>query len=754
MSEKYFDVGPSEDGWESAFEGWLINKSFYGESESAETEFICPGAGFKASIGANMSFAGGYICRVIPKQGKHLILILRRSLKTVCVEWAELEAAGFEFAAGQRFRLAIVCGRDSVDAYFNGTRMLSYQRKREDESFWVGDCGFIAPKGSMQLAKDSFTVKGKRIERPNEDENKEIPAPYGYRFDPSSLPDGAMPAEWTDTESKNTFVISAGKAVPSTPGYCESLIFQYDNDPCLRARIYCDGKNSDGLFGFLLRKAPATAYLKVGYRCSDGVWYVEDTPAKYDCKSAIIPGRPFAMRPGTEYDICIRASGKKLTVDVDGERVLESGEIRHTGFGKTGIFADGAVFALSYLEADFSSGTAPAENAFMRCADPDTFQGSMEIELPGGDEIIGISKQGLYRSVDGGLSFEAAPEEYSFLHPHGFYQSVAKLHDGTFMQIVLSEGSAVYTSPDLKSWTRIGRVAPDEWLDEIGSQVIMTHVGSLSEIRLPDGKYRLFFPMNKNTSRHDTPSLSARGHDTICSFSDDGGRTWNQSAPVSESLAKYDLRELPDWAESKVVLCSDGTMRLYCSRNNSRFFSFLESKDFGETWGSVQVIPYMQCGLSSFSTIEDPGEPGTWYTVWVNSLPTFRGGTFPRTRLCLARSHDGKNWEYLADVERFGTRYADDEEPDSKPLFQLVDPCINVDDKRVYVSWGESARGSGLPSIQKRVLSDPSTLRGYHNELRPIFVSLDKKKLRPQPWSAATVADTRLIPTAGVGEKW
>ncbi|MBO7361288.1 MAG: exo-alpha-sialidase [Clostridia bacterium] len=753
--ERYFDVSPEADGWESGYEGWLINRSFYGETESAEAEFLCPRAGFRASIGVNMSFAGGYICRVIPKQGKHLILILRRSLKIVCVEWAELEAAGFSsFTAGTPFRLGIVCGRDTVDGYFNGTRLVSYRRDREDEHFTAGDCGFIAPNGSMQTAKDTFAVKGRKLDPPDLDEGRETPAPYEYRFDPSSLPDGALPAEWTDTEGENSFVIRGGRAVPSEKSYCESLIFEYDSDPRVMARFSCSRAEKDGSFGFILRKAPATAYLRIGYSCSGGVWFAEDVPAKYDCRSSVMTGKPFGIKPGTEYEICIRASGRRLTVDIDGERVLETNGLRHTGFGKTGIFADGADFELLSLEAGFSSGTAPAENAFIRCADPDTFQGSMEIELPGGGEIIGISKKGLYRSADGGRSFAAAPEEYSFLHPRGFYQSVARLHDGTFMQIMLSEGSAVYTSPDLKNWTRIGRVAPDEWLEEIESQVIMSHVGSLNEIRLPDGRYRLFFPMNRNSSRRDTPSLPARGHDTVCSFSDDGGRTWKQSAPVSENLAPFNLRELPDWAESKVVLCDDGTMRLYCSRNNCRFFSFLESKDYGETWGSPKVIPYMQCGLSSFSTIEDPDEPGTWYVAWVNTLPTFRGGTFPRLRLSLARSYDGKNWEFLTDVERFGTRYADGADPDAKPLFQLVDPCVNVDSERVYVSWGESARGSRLQSVPKRVMDDPSTLRIYHNELRPVFASFDKKKLRPQPWSAATVADTRLIPDAGDGEKW
>lgn len=113
----------------------------------------------------------------------------------------------------------------------------------------------------------------------------------------------------------------------------------------------------------------------------------------------------------------------------------------------------------------------------------------------------------------------------------------------------------------------------------------------------------------------------------------------------------------------------------------------MESFDFGESWHNVGIIPQMQCARSSFGIAEDPQPKGTWYVAWVNDSPRIRGQIFSRTRLSLALTRDGKNWEFLTDVERFGECYPDGAVVGANPLYQIVDPSVSADEKKQSLSF-------------------------------------------------------------------
>ena len=150
------------------------------------------------------------------------------------------------------------------------------------------------------------------------------------------------------------------------------------------------------------------------------------------------------------------------------------------------------------------------------------------------------------------------------------------------------------------------------------------------------------------------------------------------------------------------------------------------SYDGGVTWNGMFPMAQMQCAMSSFSITK--GDDGMFYMVWVNDTPLFLGEHFARSRLSLARSEDGMNWEFLCDVERTAPYVWSNNYHVSTPVFQIVDPSITVTDDYVYVSYGCSDKTLEYGN-------------GYHNAQRIKVVRIEKEKLSVKEWSAYNVSN-------------
>ena len=153
----------------------------------------------------------------------------------------------------------------------------------------------------------------------------------------------------------------------------------------------------------------------------------------------------------------------------------------------------------------------------------------------------------------------------------------------------------------------------------------------------------------------------------------------------------------------------------------------------------------MQCAKSSFSVMQDPYEKGTYYMAFVNDRSWSRGNVSPRTRFTLARSYDGKNWEFLCDLERFATRIADDYPGIYVPLFQVVDPVVTVFRDYIIVDSGISAR----QSIEE---CKPGSTKAVHHEQRTGIIRIEKSKLVAKPWNEYSISDMSLLEDDG--EVW
>ena len=110
---------------------------------------------------------------------------------------------------------------------------------------------------------------------------------------------------------------------------------------------------------------------------------------------------------------------------------------------------------------------------------------------------------------------------------------------------------------------------------------------------------------------------------------------------------------------------------------------YSESSDNGVTWGPITPMPEFKCYQSSHDVFRD-SETGIYYLVWVYNER--RSGGMPRSRLSLAMSDDGINWQYCMDIDRWESPVA----YDSATLVHLVDPFVKVVGDYIFAGTGIS----------------------------------------------------------------
>ena len=262
-------------------------------------------------------------------------------------------------------------------------------------------------------------------------------------------------------------------------------------------------------------------------------------------------------------------------------------------------------------------------------------------------------------------------------------------------------------SNDLKNWTKLSSIIPaSELKDNYGNIVAIYHVNTATEIKLSNGTYRLFIPL---AFRKYNANGSIIGHNTRIFYSDNGGMSWSESQnSVKDIYPDYD--DNTSWAESKVVNCTDGTLRLYYTRNKVGHIAYTESHNNGVSWTGFYTYDEFACSMSSFAVYPDPKDPSIWYMVFVNNPPYVNGLIYPRSHLVLMRSENGKDWSEVLDldfVEEVGIAGK------SHNIYQFIDPSLYINDDYVYITYGRS------------LAADESA----HNQQRIAYIRIDREKL-------------------------
>lgn len=740
------------DNFEYAYEGWHLYRGFYGDVTSVEVSLKLDEENFYLGAGININFEGSYQLRITDKSykttGKYYLSLNKRTATLATLKSIPFIPDEFGVCKGETVKLRLECADGYLRGYLNEQFLIEYDDTSSQQRFHTGWCGvWICPMKAATI--EEIHCQGKE-KRPPDEQKVVCKSNVSYKMVLEDADENGELPFWSSAPYATAWTVlnnSEEKTYSSPSGTECSLthLHLFEKDPVICLCMSANLLQPDGCCGLLIRHAPDTAYLKIGYNNRTKRWFIEDTPALYDCQTRTFQSDIFEWDVTQKYNLEIVACADTVLLLVNGKLLIDAKEIQHIGFGRIGLWTEKADMQVFNFYSTTPYATPPVDGVIKTFIDREHFAASSEIEVAPDNSLIAVTKvfeqdaskeyhTGIYRSYDEGLRFTRIPqgEDYSGLETYGCYQSIAKLHDGNYLQVLLAQKLLVQKSTDLIHWDPISHIID---VDKQENQRIIFHTSSMVEYLDKKGKSRIFMPLVFAKIIVDEDSkLRTVVHDTVVYYSDDGGYHWvGSEVSTSQILEKAGHPEMLSYAECKLCQCADGSLRLYNSRNDTHFMCYSESLDFGKTWEGFYTIKELQCPKSSCAICEDPYEPGTHYLAWVNDAPVSRGNGSNRTRLSLARSYDGKEWHYLCDAERMCLRYADEMPYTVIPLFQIVDPSITVTRDYVYLSYGISMFGDKN--------AKQGELKAFHHEQRPALVRFEKNKLVDKPWDVTNICD-------------
>ena len=729
-----------------------VLKNVYGEIKSVSADMQLLSTYTYGGVMLNVSIEGQYTARVdmasytsggvlVPK-----LQVLKGDEKLTS---EKLSDYGVQLNEGDWFNIRLTYIDGLLTAYVNDTLVYSGDMG-EDTTHSEGRAGVVIWNGNAKF--DNFTVRGVAKHIPT---SAIDPVATEYRDDFEDNVSGENPDYWIEETTADSWqAVMSGKntyyGTAESEAYTSTWLHVFEKDPTVRMDFMYNATGTTADFGFYIRMAPETAYVKIGYDVAQQRWYVNDTQAEKDSDVHMAYSEQTSILAANEWHaIKIESTDRYLTVTIDDEVIFEQHKVSQVGYGRIGVYSQNAGLYIDNVICEFPNGDVVQDGLIEYTMSDAFYDAGVDVTLLDENNIIGLGIYGSYLSTDGGESFaiiggdsadaEDVVAQYEELTEKCGYQSALRTHDGNLLVIHNSDYIVNKSTDNLTTWTNIGRVVPKDYLkDELGRRNVTSHNNSLTEVQLSDGTWRLFMPVAICVYPDDV-STGVSGHYTEVYYSDDGGATWIKSKNDTRDIS-FNYEELGntfEWSESKIIQCTDGSLRMYMTRARYGCMQYTVSYDNGVTWQGQYSVPEMQTAKSSFNITKD--EDGTYYLVWVNNNPVRIGATFSRTRLSLARSTDGMNWEFLCDLERMSEEVYGDDMTITTPLMQLVDPSVEVDDDYVYVTVGRSGE------TDCNFNSSSGSTLNYHNALRPRMIRIEKSKLQARTWDASTISDMLFV---------
>lgn len=532
--------------------------------------------------------------------------------------------------------------------------------------------------------------------------------------DPERFTDGfdSDDGYWTEESAADDWSIADGVMSADSDDFALSYLHVYEKNVEYTTKLCYTEAAEDSDMGLMLRYTAEDAYVKAGYDFETGEWYIDYREGidfyKYRAASA-----KAELTPDTWYTLTFKVDGKDASLSVDGVELL-SAKITQTTPGRIGVYADGASVSVDDADILLLSGQGKIMQNVVHTKFPEStyIEGGTVLVMDDGSLIYQHHKGAAYKSLDNGVTWEKTD---MWTTTTG-YTNILRLNDGTWLKMTSGNRSGtryIYsqTSNDNgKTWIDGGNVCYAKYQNNTPAGA-----GNMNDKLMQSGTTdRIFYCQN-----YETQTTAVDGRMVFCEFyySDDNGATWTKSETDSWELGGNETQT--HFGECKILECADGTLRMYNSWNRYGNIMYSESTDNGVTWGPLTKLEGFITPQSSMQFVRDPYAENdtTYYMVWVYGPIHYANKGMARSRLCLARSTDGKNWDYLGDIWRWENNYF---APNTKALItHIVDPFIQVTEDHIIC-------GSGF---SEQLAIEKAGDNSYHQAQRQHVYSIKKDTL-------------------------
>lgn len=151
-----------------------------------------------------------------------------------------------------------------------------------------------------------------------------------------------------------------------------------------------------------------------------------------------------------------------------------------------------------------------------------------------------------------------------------------------------------------------------------------------------------------------------------CFYSDDEGQTWQEGKWLSEE-------SVDQLAEPMVTDGGNGVLHMYMRTGHGYLYHSV-SYDDGVSWERAEAS-MLRSPCAPFCVNFDPYSE-LYYVIWDNSFPSPRQN-YPRSPICIAKSHDCVNWELIGEL-------------DNDPMRSYGYPMLYFTEKEIIVTYYEA----------------------------------------------------------------
>ena len=519
---------------------------------------------------------------------------------------------------------------------------------------------------------------------------------------------------FTEDNGADNFIIVDGMLSCGELPYAHTYIHVFEKNTEATAQLMITDAVDNAEFGLTARHTADASYIKAGFDIDKNEWFIEEREGIDFYKSRYTAPATTALKGDTLYELTLLVDGSYATLYLDGVEVIEA-KVSQTTPGRVGVFAESCAVSVDAYSVSLLSGQGTVLRNVVHTKLPNDryFEGGTVWVMDDGTLQYQHHSGIAYTSADNGVTWQ---ESERFTTMSG-YQNMIRLNNGEWLKMVRSGGAWIsQTSADGIEWVDGGEIC------QTPSPGSTAGAGNMNDKIFQSATTgRIFYGQNYETTKE-----AVDGRMVFCEFyySDDNGATWTKSETDSWELVGNENEAY--FGECKMLECADGTIRMYNSWNKYGCIVYSESKDNGVTWGPLVEMKEFVCPQSSMQWVRDPyaDNDTTYYMVWVyGPIHSVNAGQC-RSRLSLAKTTDGKNWEYLGDIWRWENNW---EAPKSRALIShVVDPFIQVTEDYIIC-------GSGFSEQIAKPSSNDNT---YHQAQRQHIYSIRKDSLTAKPLPA------------------